>query len=274
MRALATRRRIVKAGCLSALGGASWLVYDTSTEGGRAAALRDRIERTGGFHILTNRLQAQVGPSVILPGRPVALADLGPHRLRAYRSVAAALAPYPQGFLPRLLDTVALAGEVTFWGATTVGGFFFPRGICLNAGDPADAGATTTRLFHHELSSLVRAAARLEDSRWAALNPPGFRWLDEAGYRTLLQHHPHQAGDPTLWREGFVRPYGMSDPDDDFNTFAEAAFSDGPAFAALIGPFPRMRAKTALLIETYERLDPRLAGYFDRTGLGQASRPT
>jgi hypothetical protein len=207
----------------------------------------------------------------VLPDRPVRIDDLGARRLGPLRSLAAALVPYPPGFVARLLDTVALAGAVVFWNDTAVGGFFFPRGLCLNAGDPADRGQVATRLFHHELSSLVRAAVPFDAARWEALNPPGFRYLDEAAYRDLLRRHPHQDGDPALWAQGFVRPYGTSDIDDDWNTYAEAMFGDGPAFAALIRPYPRMRAKAAVLMALYRSLDARLADFFDRTGLTDAA---
>jgi hypothetical protein len=270
------------AGCAVALGGESWWLVDSKRRDrqdvAEADALRATIERNGGFRIITDHLQALIGPSVILPSRPVMLADLGRHQLGPFRSIASALPPYPAGVLARLIGTVALAAEVTFWRDTAVGGFFFPKGICLNAGNAADAGSVTTRLFHHELSSLVRMAAPFDATRWQALNPPGFRYLDEAAYRSLLKNRPHQAGDPGLWRQGFVRPYGTSDLDNDFNTYAEAALSDGPAFAATVQRYSSMQAKLALLISTYEALDIRFSGYFRRTGLATAAiavgRPT
>ncbi len=33
--------------------------------------------------------------------------------------------------------------------------------------------------------------------------------------------HPHQDDELALWARGFVRPYGTSDIDDDWNTYAE-----------------------------------------------------
>lgn len=266
----------MKLGCVVVAAVAGGVLYktfeDDKADAAAAKALWKRIEAQGGFKILADNLQKQIGPSVILPDRPVTITDLGPQRLDPLRAVEAALSPYPPGFIARFIATLALADDVVFWNDTSVGGFFFPRGICLNAGYPTDAGDVTTRLFHHELSSLVRLGAPFDDARWASYNPPGFKYLDEAAYRDLLKNHPHESGNPVLNAKGFVRPYGESDLDNDWNTYAEEAFGDGTAFAALIRPYPRMRSKTAMLIDIYSGLNPAFKDYFERTGLTAAAR--
>jgi hypothetical protein len=266
-----TRRGAVKLGCVAVAAVAGGVLYktieDDKADAAAAETLWKHIEAQGGFTILADDLQKRIGPSVVMPDRPVTIKDLGPRRLGPLQAVEAALSPYPSGFIARFVATLALAGDVVFWNNTPVGGFFFPRGICLNAGDPADAGEVATRLFHHELSSLVRLGASFDDARWASFNPPGFNYLDEAAYRSLLKDHPHQGGDAALNEQGFVRPYGESDLDNDWNTYAEEAFSDGAAFSALIRRYPRMQGKTAMLIDVYSRLDPAFKGYFERTGL-------
>jgi hypothetical protein len=269
-----TRRTALKLGCMVVAAGAGGILYKTSEDGkADAAATRatwQRIEAQGGFKILADDLQKRIGPSVIMPDRPVTIKDLGPQRLGPLKAIEAALSSYPSGFTARFITTLALAGDVIFWKDTPVGGFFFSKGICLNTGNPADAGEITTRLFHHELSSLVRLGAPFDDARWMSFTPPGFKYLDEAAYRNLLKNHPHEVGNAVLNAEGFVRPYGESDLDNDWNTYAEEVFSNGAAFASLIRPYPRMRSKTAMLIDIYSHIDPAFAVYFGRTGLSTA----
>jgi hypothetical protein len=270
-RGSSTRRTVLKAGCVAVAAAAAGVLYktmaDDKADAAATEALWKHLEAQGNFAILADDLQKRIGPSVVMPDRPVKITDLGPRRLGPLQSIEAALSPYPPGFVARFITLLALAGDVTFWKDTPVGGFFFPKGICLNAGDPADAGEVTTRLFHHELSSLVRLGAPFDDARWASFNPAGFKYLDEAAYRVLLKSHPHEGGDAALNAQGFVRPYGESDLDNDWNTYAEEAFGNAAAFSTLIRPYPRMQGKTAMLIDVYSHLDPAFRSYFERTGL-------
>ena len=64
----------------------------------------------------------------------------------------------------------------------------------------------------------------------------------------------------------------MTTLDNDYNTRdAERMFGDGAAFAKLIAGYPRLRAKTRLVMASYLAVDPDMAGYFDRTGLRAAA---
>jgi hypothetical protein len=273
---LPTRRTLVLGAsvAVAALGAGALRGYWTY----EAWQVGQSLARKARFQIVTTDLQRRIGPKIILPTRPAALTDLASGRLTAaLQSLDAALAPYPQGFADRFLDTVALAGEIVFWRDTRIGGFFFPRGLCVNAGDDADDDKMRQGLFHHELSSLVRMARApdgrvFDEAAWGRINPPGFHYLDEAAYRNLLRAQPHERGDDDLHALGFMRPYGESDIDNDWNTYAEAVFSDGEGFARLIRPFGRMRAKTAMLIDWYRRFDPAIDGYFAQTGVAAAIR--
>lgn len=73
-----------------------------------------------------------------------------------------------------------------------------------------------------------------------------------------------------LHRDGFVSEYGRTSLDNDWNTYAEKVFGHGPAFAAQLRAFPRMRAKTRQLLDIYEALEPGLVPYFKRTRLRAA----
>jgi hypothetical protein len=251
------------------------LLLDGSLENWRVARGQAAAEHRAGAEqiaLVATGLQATIIPLVNRPDLTIALEDLPPDdRARAETAVAAAMHVYPPGFLHRLIDRVALAGNIQFWSNQEVGGFFFPRGIVLNC-HGMDEGFIR-RTFHHELSSLVRVATGLDETRWMAANPPGFTYLPYAQYQAMLRDGLSDQTAAPLYTQGFVRAYGKADLDDDWNTYAERVFTDGKAFAALIKDYPRMRIKTRLLLDAYAKLDPRLEGYFERTGLRQATGP-
>ncbi len=270
---LATRRTVALGGAAVAALAAAWFMVEGKARARTAEQRKRDIEARGEFVVLTERLQDRVAPLVAEADRPVTFVDLsGDAQIGALKSLAAALDPYPKGFIKRLVDTVVLAGDIRFWGGTRVGGCFFDRGIAIAyGGDGSDSVDPTNRdTFHHELSSHVRVAARLDDARWASFNAAGAGYLDEAAYRRLIAEGQHAGGDPALYEAGFVRPYGRSDIDDDWNTFAEQVFGHGPDFAILIRGYPRLRGKTALMLDAYQGLDPAFAPYFDSTGLRAA----
>jgi hypothetical protein len=250
-----------------------WFVIDDQAHAKIAEQRRRDIEARGQFALITDRLQDRVAPLIGEADRPVHFDDLSPaDQLGALKSLDAALAPYPPGFIKRFIDKVVLASDIRFWGGTRIGGCFFDRGIAIAyGGDGSDTIDPVNRdTFHHELSSHVRIVSQIDDARWAGFNAPGTGYLSEADYRKLIADGQHKGGDAALYEAGFVRPYGRSDIDDDWNTFAEQVFGHAQDFANLIRPYPRLRGKTGMMLDTYQALEPRFAGYFDSTGLRAA----
>ncbi len=234
------------------------------------------IRQVDGVVALTAGLQRDIGPLITTPQRAVRLDDLDPaDEPEALAALQEALGRYPPGFVHRLIDRVALAGGITFFGNTDVGGFFVPRAVAINCGGDwtAEHRAFVSRTFHHEFSSLVRLAAPLDDAAWRAGNPDGFAYLSYAEYRAILSSDKPDRGGADLYARGFVRSYGMTDIDNDWNTYAERIFGDGAAFAGLIKDYPRLRAKTRVFLDTYSAMDPRFEAYFGQTGLRTAATP-
>ncbi len=231
------------------------------------------LERSYGVVLLTQDLQRTVAPQVERPDRPVRIADLPvADTPAALRSLQAAMAVYPPGFVHRMLRRVAMAGPVSEFGLP-VGGFFDGDLIAIsynNVTDPVSASFDTDT-FHHELSSLVRAQVAFNVTSWTAANPPGFHYMDRQAYQRALAEAGSVDGDAALHMAGFVSAYGRTSLDNDFNTYAEKVFGHAEAFAAEITAFPRMQAKVLQLMTIYEALDDGFTAFFDRTGLTQAA---
>ena len=254
---------------LSVLGGGTlvedWLHARSASElEARLQAERVTLSETG--------LQAGLVPIIARPDLSMVLTDLpAEDSAAAGDALATALAVYPPGFLHRLADRVILAGNILFWSGQEVGGFYFARGIAVNC--RGMERAYIIRDIHHELSSLVRQAATPRDADWTAANPPGFTYLSYDAYRAMMRDGTSDQDGPAFYDKGFVRAYGTTTLDNDYNTYAERMFSDGPGFAALIKNYPRMQAKTRLVIASYLAVDPAMGAYFDRTGLRKAAWP-
>ena len=90
-------------------------------------------------------------------------------------------------------------------------------------------------------------------------------------YRAMLRDGTSDDTGPQLYAKGFVRAYGMTTLDNDYNTYAERMFADGPAFAKLLTGNPALRPKARLVMASYLAVDPAMAGYFQRTGLQAAA---
>ena len=193
---------------LAALANVGFHQWRATQGAARGQAMIQATLQQDGIQTVISHLQAAFGPAIVTPQRPVRLDDLDPvDEIPAITALQAALALYPPNFVHRLVDRVALAGDIVFFTDTEVGGFFVPRAVAINAqGDwTAEHSAFVTRTFHHEFSSLVRQAAPLDDAAWRALNPVGFTYLSYEQYRAMLKSGKPDDGTPALFRTG-LRP--------------------------------------------------------------------
>ncbi len=230
---------------------------------------------TAQFHgqLITQNLQTTIAPLVARPDRPTTLTDLpAATEQPSLDALASAITRYPSGFIDKLVQRIALAGQITLWN-TQVGGFFAANTIALNAHDVTTPGGQTflADSFHHELSSIVRNQTLFNVSDWTAANPPNFAYATTAVYKSILTQRPSVEGNDTLHTQGFVSLYGTTSLDNDWNTYAERVFGHPRDFAAQITHFPKMALKTRQLLDIYTKMDPRFEAFFLATGLRQAA---
>jgi len=67
--------------------------------------------------------------------------------------------------------------------------------------------------------------------------------------------------------DGFLSPYGATNPENDFNVYAETVFLNPSHVATQAEKHPIVAKKLALLMEAYIQLDARFEGVFERLGL-------
>ncbi len=253
--------------CLAVLAGGALLDWWQT----RAAEARLQMQLAAEHVTLSETsLQAQLVPVIARPDLSIMLMDLpAADQAHADELLSAALAVYPAGFLHRVADRIILAGNIQLWSGQEVGGLYFTRGLAVNCHGMVDD--YVTRDLHHELSSLVREAATPPDAAWQAANPPGFHYMSYEAFRAMLADGTSDDTGSPLYAKGFVRAYGMTTLDNDYNTYAERMFADGPAFAKLLVANPALRPKARLVMASYLAVDGAMAGYFQRTGLQAAA---
>lgn len=66
---------------------------------------------------------------------------------------------------------------------------------------------------------------------------------------------------------GFLTTYGATNPENDFNTYAEKVFADVERLKSMARGQDLIKRKLRFVLEIYEHIDPRLNKYFVAAGL-------
>lgn len=105
-------------------------------------------------------------------------------------------------------------------------------------------------VFHHELSSLLvgHNPGLFRADAWRAANPPGFKYNDSGSGSPIATTR--------FLEDGFVCTYGMSDIENDINTYAMWLFTRADWLFAEAAQHPRVKKKVKILAQFYRKLDP------------------
>ena len=105
-------------------------------------------------------------------------------------------------------------------------------------------------VFHHELSSVLvgHNPGLFRADAWRAANPPGFKYNDSGSGSPIATTR--------FLEDGFVCTYGMSDIENDINTYAMWLFTRADWLFAEAAQHPRVKKKVKILAQFYRKLDP------------------
>ncbi len=200
------------------------------------------------------------------------------YALTALKGVKAALSKYPASLIQKYLKAVFIAGVLKSYNIQ-ISGSYFDSWIYLSALEKYEkAGAMLYPIgFHHELSSLFLNGDNFPNIRWHLANKPGFNYLpsqkDVVRSASPENHRdPNEA--PSWYRAGFVHYYGMSSLENDFNMYAELAMTHPEELKKLADQYPRIQAKTSILVDFYSSLAPEMAEYMASAGLTKTPEST
>lgn len=182
----------------------------------------------------------------------------------ALEGIEQALRQYPANFVAKLVRAIFVGMEVRVDGVEA-GGTVGPAWVVLAA--PARLGreaiyATSYIGVHHELSSFVLRRKPETAQLWAQFTPAG--WLYQHETKAIIGLA--SAADPSP-ATGFLSAYGSSDPENDFNVYAEKMFTEPQVVAKLAREHALVRKKLSFVMESYVAIDSRMIEVFRGLGL-------
>ena len=176
-----------------------------------------------------------------------------------------ALDVYPTAFLKTYGPNILLSNTLTLRGIP-IGGTVvaqIPKGwVILESHYFFSTVESVRQAFHHEFSSILIEIAPFPHSEWNAVLPKDFNYpprTNEAMHKSLLElreNRPSEDEMPAIYAQGFVTPYGMTNEENDINTYAEFLLDAPDELAKLAAQYPRIAKKAALLKDFYLSLDP------------------
>jgi hypothetical protein len=183
----------------------------------------------------------------------------------ALEGIDDALEQYPPGFVAKLIRAIFICGVLRANGARS-GGTYGARWLILAA--PHDMNAESIRLtsymgVHHELSSFVLHHSPTMLAGWNALEPGGAAFTEDAS-AAISRGLGAEAPDPST---GFLSAYGATNPENDFNTYAEKMFAEPDKVARLAEKYEVVRRKLAAVRAAYVAIDPRMDDTFRALGI-------
>jgi hypothetical protein len=191
--------------------------------------------------------------------------------LTALTGVKMAIVKYPPSLIRKYLKAVFITGILKIYGVQG-GGSYFDSWIYLSALEKYESSGPDlyAENFHHELSSLFLRDSLFPKNSWQSVNEVKFSYMArqiDVVKSAAQENRKDKKNSSTWYHAGFVSDYGMSSLENDFNTYAEMAMTRPKKLKQLSIEYPRIKAKTILLIDFYSKLAPELREYFQTVGL-------
>jgi len=187
--------------------------------------------------------------------------------LRSEKIIRSALQKYPADFVHSNLNKVYVLGHLEFYGVE-YGGTYSDDNVYL-ANKGVDLGYSELYLeqtFHEEFSSilLLNYTDFFDLEKWKAVNPENFKY-GEGGVNAIKEDNASLEFDPAFNEIGFLYEYGVSDWENDFNSFAGNLFLPPKGFSDLLNTYPLIKKKRDLAIEFFSKCDHSFTKeYFDK----------
>ncbi|MDQ2043206.1 hypothetical protein NRL14_05605 [Pseudoalteromonas sp. 20-92] len=186
--------------------------------------------------------------------------------------IESALGVYPEGFISEVIDTIYIVGAITIEGAAA-GGTYGSRWIALS--NVAQWNGTKAnyenayRGVHHELSSLIFNNSPFSVMTWQSLLNRDWK-AAASNFEALTKDE--LAPD---YSAGFLSDYGKTSMGNDFNTYAEFAFTEPEKLRELAATYPIIAKKLSVFISAYTQFSAKyqqnFEEYFTRTGLSDVA---
>lgn len=207
--------------------------------------------------VITDQASAEIFPEAWHGGKVSARAEpLLPAQAERFQKIAdLALAKYPRALLKDTLANVYGLGHLEYSGVAT-GGTRSASSIYV-ACKPHYTDTAVERIIHAEYSSILfrKFSNQFDAEAWQRLNPPGFKYLG-SGVAAVRAGKASGTMSASLNEQGFVSEYAQASLEEDFNSHAASLLMGDESYWQAVEKFPRLKAKTTLLIHFYAGLNP------------------
>jgi len=176
---------------------------------------------------------------------------------RSKKIILHALDKYPASVLKKNLRKVYVLEKIEFYhqvfGGTNSSDVVY---VTNNGFDNGYTDAYIEKVFHAEFSSiLLRNFPSFFDSqKWLSCNADDVDYLG-SGVEALKKGKTGQLFSEELLEMGILNEYGLSDIENDFNSFAKNIFLADTDFWKLKNDYDRIACKLSIIIAFYNQLD-------------------
>jgi hypothetical protein len=166
---------------------------------------------------------------------------------------------YPIEVIKKYLNAIYFADEIDYDGFK-FGGTYDPfRKIVYLVDSGAKNDEQAMRTFHHEFSSLLLNSRSFWVDPWTAHHPKDFIYLIEKYHSwKILENEVDISKEGTMedYEKGFMRAYGRTDFENDFNEYSAMIFTCPKKFKRIMDQYPRVRGKFLVWQDFYQSIDP------------------
>jgi hypothetical protein len=166
---------------------------------------------------------------------------------------------YPVQVIRKYLKAIYFSGEIDD-GDLLYSGTYDPFGrIIYLVDDGKKNSERAMRTFHHEFSSLLLSRHSFFINPWTDNNPKDFVYLTEkykCWYTLEKEVDMSTAGSAEDYEKGFMRAYGQTDFENDFNEYSAVIFTYPEKFKMIMNQYPRVRGKFLVWLDFYQMIDP------------------
>jgi hypothetical protein len=177
---------------------------------------------------------------------------------RSLMIIKKALKKYPVDVLKSNLRKVYILYDIKFYNVGYGGTYWEDNVYITNQGiSNGYDDIFIEQLFHAEFSSILYLNYKqyFDKKAWKAANAPDVEY-GNGGYDAIKSGVDSEDFDEVINNQGFLTQYGMSDMENDFNSFAKNIFSSDPGFWELFSKYKRLNKKLNLIIKFYYSIDP------------------
>jgi len=165
---------------------------------------------------------------------------------------------YPLEVIKKYLNAIYFAGDIDADGFQAGGAYDPFRRIVYLVDNGGKNDEQAMRTFHHEFSSLLLNSHSFWVDPWTDHNPKDFKYLRDIYTWNEIQKKVDisREGTEKDYEKGFMRVYGQTSFENDFNEYSAMIFTYPRKFKKIMNRYPRVRGKFMVWLQYYKKIDP------------------